>query len=258
MAPWTAASGRTYRLTLVDTNVLSDVLKNCSGEAVGFFRSLLQDHQAPCFAFHTLVELRRREDLFNRFLEVFSVVPWFLMKPWGQIELEELDDEAPSPLLHAFSPLGKDKSYDPHRFFEIISSNPEFTAIEDDWRVEEEFSASVLAQLTDRFDHGPSEANAQDGERFLTFAQEFLLCRPEVPLSRRPAAATYLFSIYYRLYGRTDLPPGEITDVRISAIAPYVEVFWTENFQAEVLKKIRSRVPRLQTLDVFRLRDLRS
>lgn len=260
MTPWTAASGTVYKLCLLDTNIVSDCLKNRDGEGRNLLQYYISKGHAPCFTFHTLVELRRRSDLFHSFLHTFSAIPWFLMKPWGLVELEEADGAIGamlSPILNSFSTSGSDSSYDAKYFFEQYETDASLKNIEDTWRSEEEYGLEVLEKLGGVFGHSCREANAHDAQRFLEFGSARLLRRPEVPLDSRPSAKTYLFSIYYRLFGPKELKPGEMTDVRIAALAPYVDVFCTENFQATVFEKIRHLIPELGDLEVVRLRDLR-
>ncbi len=169
MTPWTAQSGHAYRLCLLDTNVLSDCLKNAGGEGRRFLQRYVAQAHAPCFTFHTLIELRRRPDLFDAFLRMFSLIPWFLLKPWGQIELEETEAGSVSPLLNAFTALGSSTSYDAAEFFKAIERDPGIRTIEDDWRSDEEFGIQVLRHLAESFEPTGPAANSRDAERFLTF-----------------------------------------------------------------------------------------
>ena len=43
----------------------------------------------------------------------------------------------------------------------------------------------------------------------------------------------------------------------IMAVAPYDNAIVTERFQAEIFRKIKSKVPQLKTLKVVTLRELR-
>lgn len=257
MTPWPAPSGRIYDLCLLDTNIVSDCLKNREGEGKRLFEKYLAGEHALCIPFHTLIELRRRPHLFNSFLKTFSVVPWFLLKPWGMIELEELESTILCVLLNAFSPQGRDESYDARQFIMAMEADSQLGRIEADWRDEEEASLDVLKRLGEGFIPAGEGANAKDAGRFLQYAAPYLLRHPEISVDKRPAAKVYLFSIYYRLFGKTKLSSGEMTDVRIAALAPYVDVFCTENFQASVFERIRTRLPEVANLTVVRLRDLR-
>ena len=145
MSPWTAASGTVYDLCLVDTNVVSEVLKNRRGEAQSFLSRFVGGGSAPCFPFHVLVELRRRPDLFKEFLQIFATIPWFLLKPWGLVELEECDARDPSPLLNAFTPLGPNEAYDPQILDDYVRVR--LMKLESEGAIDRVFRKQVMAYL---------------------------------------------------------------------------------------------------------------
>lgn len=68
-----------------------------------------------------------------------------------------------------------------------------------------------------------------------------------------------LYSQYYRLFeeNRT-LDLQDVTDVRITAAAPYVDSIVTESFQAEIFRKVKRQWGHLESLGVFTLKDLRN
>lgn len=68
-----------------------------------------------------------------------------------------------------------------------------------------------------------------------------------------------LYSQYFRLFEesrKTDLQ--DVTDIRIMASSPYMNAIVTENFQAEIFRKIKRVWFRIENLEVYTLKDLRN
>src|SRR5581483_9700133 len=105
-------NGNDYRLVLLDTNALSEFAKQ--GESFHHFLTWSSTHPmfVPCLSLFSVLEMRRRPDVYGRFKELFRVMPCMLMKSHEQL----LEDEArcypdPSgidPTLLGFSMLGGD------------------------------------------------------------------------------------------------------------------------------------------------------
>jgi len=51
--------------------------------------------------------------------------------------------------------------------------------------------------------------------------------------------------------------PNDAMDVKISCIMPYMDAVITENFQANVYKKARKLIPKLNKLEIYTLKDIR-
>lgn len=75
--PWTAPSGNVYNLCLLDTNALSEILKNRKGEATGFLKNYPPGGTAPCMTVYNYIELRRYPDLFEKYLKTFPFFQTF-------------------------------------------------------------------------------------------------------------------------------------------------------------------------------------
>ena len=86
---WTADSGNTNKLCLLDTNALSEIIKHPKSEGRGFVERFGPSTFAPCFTVYNLIELRRKQSLFNSFVEFFAKYPCFLLKPQQMILADE-------------------------------------------------------------------------------------------------------------------------------------------------------------------------
>jgi hypothetical protein len=95
--PWTAQSGNTYRLCLLDTNALSEIVKRPSVEGRGFLDRFGPDSFVPCFTPYNLFELRRHSTVYEKFLAFFAIYPAFLTTPYQYILKAEMTAGGPLP-----------------------------------------------------------------------------------------------------------------------------------------------------------------
>ena len=273
---WTAPSGRTYRLLLLDTNALSEVVKRPDVERLGLLTIVASEPAAPCFTPYSLAELYDAPDVFEAFIDLFSQVPAFVTKPWTMIVEEELElygsEDVPQPMLNAFSPLGPDPSYDLRALLQRLFKDPAILAATGDGRHTDAKDVLTTWQANaPNFQPTQPVANAVDADRFVgeAFQQSLIRLAPEwygqqlevgvVPdIERFPTIATLLYNQYWRLWDASWAPAtSALFDVQIMAIAPYVDMVVTERFQAEIFRKIGKRVRGLDSLEVLTLKGLR-
>jgi hypothetical protein len=273
--PWTASSGNTYNLCLLDTNALSEIVKHPTCEGRGFIECFPPSCWVPCWTIYNLIELRRAEGVYEDWLSFFSTYPCFLLKPFEQLLSDEVAAHpcGPTicPLAHAFAPLGVNTSYDLRAFVDRLFSDPLVASLEQTWTEDQQRTLDIWSAGKTTFEHTNEDANARDADTYVLHAGVEAVARshPEwvepfhksgsVPdLRMLPSLQVMLYSQYYRLHGpQWSQRPGEVTDVQIMAVVPYMDAVVTERFQAEVLRKIRHSVRGLDRVRVATLRDLR-
>lgn len=273
--PWKANSGNIYKLCLLDTNAISEILKYPMNEGIGFTTKYPPSEYAPCFSIYNLLELRRNEEVYTKFLSMFSIYSIFLLKPYKMIFDDEINNyeskSAISPLYNAFTPLGKDDSYNLRLFIDILFSSDQFSTIETDWRKDEEITLQSWIENKHFYKPINKFPNALEADIYINKAwpqyitlmnNEFyknLINKNIFPnIDQFPSIKTMLYSIYYRLYNPSWVPtPSEVTDVKITAVTPYLDVFITEKFQENIITKIKYKVKGLNSLTTVRLKDIR-
>jgi len=273
--PWTANSGNTYNLCLLDTNALSEIIKYPKVEGRGFVERFGPSSFVPCFSVYNLIELRRKQSLFDEFVAFFAKYPCILLKPQPMILNEEkrshVNMSIVSLLMHAFSPLGHNSSYDLRLPIDKLFSREEFAKLEQNWSNEE--SATLLIWLAQKSNFKPkcSVPNAADADDYVMeagiqslLASDLQWAQTEINAGRIPNINNFpslkvmLYSQYYRLHDPHWEPKSqEVADVLIMSAAPYMDVVVTEAFQAEILKKIRKKVVGLEKLQIATLKDIR-
>lgn len=167
--PWKAKSGTTYKLILLDTNIISEILKNNSIKKA-FLLKFGPAEYAVCFTIYNVIEIRRRKDLFDLFIEFFSFYPSFILKPHNQIITEELiygEIKSESILLNAFSKFGKSKAYDFKFFFDHLFDDKEIKKAESEWRKNEQSILKVWISTKKNFVTTSDSTNSKDSDRYI-------------------------------------------------------------------------------------------
>ncbi len=272
---WMAPSGTKYLLCLLDTNAISEIIKNPHNEGTGFIDKFGPKGHVPCVTIYSIIELRRKKELFQQYLNFFSVYPSILVKPIEMIFSEEQKAvnriQPVNALLNAFSPLGQDSSYNLRNFMTQIFDDPVISKYENNWRTYEYDILEIWNKNKENFSPTRTTGNARDAEKFVDEAGlQFLIghfpkwAKFELNAGRVPQVGDFpslqvsLYSVYYRMFDANwTQKPQEVTDLRIIAATPYVDKIITEKFQAEILRKIKNRVPAINNLEIFKLKSIR-
>ena len=103
-------NGTDYRLCLLDTNAVSEMLKNREPAFRNYLTWSLRDDRptfVPAFSLFTIIELRQSPAVYEQFTDVFSTVPCLLLKSREQLLEEEIrlypDPSALDPSLLGFA-----------------------------------------------------------------------------------------------------------------------------------------------------------
>jgi len=280
--PWIGPDGKEYKLCLLDTNIISEISKNPSREGKKFVKKVLENSWIPCITSGSLFEIRKNSIVYDQFLEVFSIIPFFNIKPF--INLYESEKEvyekgvSADPIQLSISPTNKDPKLQLIGFMDEIFSRSEVNESEKYRRSDETQVLNNWISRVDNFKTDSDVANAKDAERYVdeaafqtilkidldldsNFIRDKVEKKEFIDILKFPSVLLMLYSQYYRLYDPGwKSTPQEVTDVEIMAAVPYVDVVITENYQAEILRKVqnRGRHVDIKSLQVLTLRDLRN
>ena len=272
--PITLPNGSNYKLCLLDTNALSEIVKRPTNEGRGYIEMFPPNEYVPCFTVYNLIELRRQPTVFRKFTEFFSVYPSFITKPFQLILKAEVAAKgrvkANDILLQAFTPSGPDSSFQLSKFLDNLFRISTIAKLEREWRESDQDVLNTWQANKVNFNPINSVQNKRDAKKFVHDASIDTLCQiyPEIVqdsinvnnaalLQSFPSMQIMLYSQYYRIFDPTWKPNDqEVTDVCISACAPYVDAVVTENFQAEIYKKVHKHINGMSAT-IAKLRDIR-
>lgn len=269
-------NGTDYRLCLLDTNALSELVKR--EEVLRHFLTWSINAKpafVPCFSLFTVLELRRSPDVYRRFIELFRMIPCLMLKSHEQL-LEETscypDPSRIDPSLLGFSPLGGD-GMDLERVLCCAEQDELFGAQERYWNASQDGIVEGVTSLVANFPpeaetYSRSEIRAfveissfsQLAMRQRSFAEEMLGNNEAVEMAAFPSLKATTYTVWHKFYTDATRKPSrsDAFDIVISAATPYVEAIVTENHQAEALRKTKRLDAFIKNLIVLTLRDFRS
>jgi len=266
-----------YPLCLLDTMAVSEMVKRPTGAMRHFYEWA---HSAnpmfvPCFTIYTLMEIRRKPELFERFVEQFSPLPCLMIKGYAQLLDDEVaaypDPTGVDPCAIAFTPIGGEGNKLTN--LPYLLDLPQHATQERHWN---EAVAEIVEGMVSLVPNFPPESHAytRDEVRYFvrtasysqlifhaeSFVQQMIESGYEIDMDAFPTLKAMTYTVFYKFYSDANRQPrqSDAFDVLIAAALPYVEAFITEAHQADALNKARRCDAFLDELHVFTLRDFLS
>ncbi len=269
-------NGTEYKLCLLDTCVLSELLKNPEKERKNFIKLFLDNYYVPCISIWSILEIRQAKKLFNQFLDFFSIFPFLLTKSSIDIFKDEIENYPKyneiDPILSIFSFISENKELHLNPFFNKLEKNGSFLMYEQQWKSswKKEALESIL-NLKNNFSPAGSSYKATDSLRFVREAlpqyiyihetewSKNLIEKGEEPDPRCfPSIKMSLYTVFFRFYSELREPKiQDIFDISINNIVPYLDAVITEKFQAEIFKKIKRLDDFISHVDIKTINYLR-
>ncbi|MCJ7647684.1 MAG: hypothetical protein MUP85_03630 [Candidatus Lokiarchaeota archaeon] len=270
-------NGTSYRLGLLDTCILSKILTSPDYERQGFFKLFFDPSPIiiPCVTIWSVLELRQKSELYKNFIDFFSVIPFSMLKTPDLLLADEYKHypffNKIDPILFTFSML-KPKSESLTLFLNKVFSNKEVKRAEKNWKNKwkQEKLNSILS-LKSNFISNNKNLNSSDAKRFLNEAlpqyityqnpswiKEKLDKNEEIIFDAFPSAKAALYTVFYRFYVANRKPEvQDVFDILINNIVPYLDYVVTENFQSDILMKIKKADKQFAHLEIKSIRHLR-
>ena len=266
-------NGHDYRLIGLDTNVISEIVREPGRMRSGFL-SHFSPGCLPCFTVYSTFELRRRPDLYAQFLDFFDVLPCGVLKSEDQLFADELaaysSGEEIDPTLVLFSPLNRPTGTNLRNVMDVNFKNKAVLRRERKWLgLKSKLIRDWLA-LKANFPPKGESYTAEEGDAFVEKAtrQRVQYLAPDWARARDtegeqircaafPSSRMILWTLFYRFYLANRTPETQdVFDVLISSPAPYLDAVVTEKHQAEIYKQVARRDPALSRLQICTLADL--
>lgn len=269
-------NGNDYRLVLLDTNALSEFAKQ--GDSFRHFLtwSSAQPMFVPCFSLFSVLEMRRRPDVYGRFKELFRVLPCMLVKSHEQLLEDEVrcypDPSAIDPTLLGFSMLGGE-GMDLVRVLDTASEDEFFRGREKYWNDGAQDIVEGIASLVSNFPpdgdtyrrdevrHFVEMAGfSQVAMRQLDFAKQMLeIDNQAVSIGAFPSVKATTYAVWLKFYADRNRKwtRSDAFDIIIASAIPYVDAVVTESHLAERLRKTQRLDDFIDHLTIHTLRDFR-
>lgn len=269
-------NGTNYRLCLLDTNALSEMVKR--EQVLRNFLTWALDAKpsfVPCFSLFSVLELRRSPDLCHRFVELFRIVPCLMLKSHEQLLEDEVscypDPSRIDPSSLGFSLLGGD-GMDLERVLHRVEEDDFFSTQERYWNDGQDEIVDGISCLVANFPPGAETYTRSEVRTFIEiagfsqlamrqrrFAERITRTKGAVKMDAFPSLKATTYTVWHKFYTDSSRKPSrsDAFDVIISAATPYVDAIVTENHQAEALRKTKRLDACIEHLCIYTLRDFR-
>lgn len=269
-------NGNDYRLVLLDTNALSEFAKQ--GESFRHFLtwSTVQPMFVPCFSLFSVLEMRRRPDVYGRFKELFRVLPCMLVKSHEQLLEDEVrcypDPSGIDPTLLGFSMLGGE-GMDLVCVLDSASEDEFFRGQEKYWNNGAQDIVEGIVSLVANFPpdgdtyrrdevrHFVEMAGfSQVAMRQLDFAKQMVEIENQaVSIGAFPSVKATTYAVWHKFYADRNRKwtRSDAFDIIIASAIPYVDAVVTESHLAEGLRKTKRLDDFIEHLTIHTLRDFR-
>lgn len=231
----------------------------------------------PCFSPFSLLEMRRRVDVYERFKDVFRVFSCILVKSHEQL----LDDEVRSypdpsgidPTLLAFSMLGGE-GMDLDRVLDTAPRDEFFRSREQYWNDGAQDIVEGIASRVANFPPDGETYRRAEGRHFVEVASfEQIVMRQldlakqmvevksqEVDISAFPSVKATTYAVWHKFYADRNRKRArsDAFDIIIAPATPYVDAVVTESHLAESLRKTKRLDDFIEHLSIHALRDFRN
>jgi hypothetical protein len=270
-------NGNDYRLVLLDTNALSEFAKR--GDSFRHFLtwSSAQPRFVPCFSLFSLLEMRRRPDVYGRFKELFRVWPCMLVKSHEQLLEDEVrcypDPSGIDPTLLGFSMLGGE-GMDLVRVLDSASEDEFFRGREKYWNDGAQDIVEGIASLVANFPPDGATYTRDEVRHFveiagfsqvvmrqLDFAKQMVeIDNQAVSIGAFPSVKATTYAVWHKFYADRNRKwtRSDAFDIIIASAIPYVDAVVTESHLAEGLRKTKRLDDFIEHLTIHTLRDFRS
>lgn len=181
-----------FRFWLLDTCVISEIIKYPTQTGQKFLQFMVNTKAIPCIAIWSILELRKAISLYERFLELFSIVPFSLLKTPDDLLKSELmaypNPDHVEPIIYSFTPLNQNPLGHLRRFMENLFSQADIQVAEQAWerKWRQQALDSIIA-LKPNFPPNGKFYTSRDAARFI---QEGV---PQYLISHSPVWAKKVF-----------------------------------------------------------------
>ena len=269
-------NGKSYRLTYLDTNVISEVCKRRElGRAI-VLALLGPEHIIPCYSPLSIIEIKKRTELFESYIECFGALPSIIMKGHDQLVEEEMraypDPRKVDPKICSVWGLHDPDLTDPKDKLRKVIELAGVERQRSKWERDRRVILDGMLSLVKNCPPSGKKYTKQETRDFVRtvnlqhlsnqwpgFIQELRSGGRDFDIDAFPSLKMRGFTVFHRYYADTSRKPllSDVFDILMSSILPYVDTAYLEGFQAEVVRKIKHIDPFISHLEVRTLADLR-
>ncbi|MCG8483066.1 MAG: hypothetical protein MJA31_07130, partial [Clostridia bacterium] len=263
-----------YKLLLLDTNALREIVLNNDNSFLGFINRFIGNSNmyAPVFSIYNVIELFPYQDIYDNFIRVFSVVPCLMFLPYKIILNEEVNSLnnnrcfiINNKVAHAFTMLGSSSSYKLDIFMGKLWNDvelrntitSEIEGLDEIAKAWNETKRSFL-RLNYKINLKKLYLKLEKSAIIKDLKNHNIKVEDKIDIKKLPGARIMEYSHFMRVYDRKKLVTrNDVMDVKMSCSVPYVDAVITEAYQAELYRRAKSFITQLKDLEIYKVSILK-
>jgi hypothetical protein len=268
--------GESYRLTYLDTNAMSELCKRGKLGKALLLALVSRERTIPCYSPLSIIEIRKKTELFEWFIDCFGALPSMMMKGHDQLVEEEIrtypDPSHVDAKLCSVWGLNAPGLKDPRdklrKLIELVGVDKRRRK----WERDRQIILKGMLSLVKNYPPSGSKYTKRETLDFVRkvnlqhlsyqwpeFIQKLGRSGQDFDMDAFPSLKMRGFSVFYRYYADTKRQPvlSDVFDILMSSVLPYVDVAYLERFQSEVVRKAERIDSFLSHLKVRTLADVR-
>lgn len=262
-------NNRLYKLVLIDTCIVSELLKK-KGELSKNLISKLIENRFACFSIQTIKELKFAPDLFDCFFDVFTVFPSLILKDSEMlIEEEILNYEKQIQIDPIITRLSKDprknETFDAKSFINSYFTEEYLKKFKE----EQHNALDCILELKSNYKPKNKSYTLKEINTFIElvgyqqlvfrhkdWCKSFAERKKAIEIEKFPAVQILCFLVFYKFYINNRKPKlSDTSDLLISTAYPYVDEIITEKDQAEMMGQIQKKHDFCNHLEIYTIKD---
>lgn len=257
-------NGKDYKTIVLDTNAIRRMLDDDKQFLTQYLKEfILKEPHAIIISIYTFVELRPFEDIFQKFLNLFDMVPFFMGFPEESIVKAEYEylqmDKEPelcNGMIYSVTSV-ENTMHEVNELFIKGIIDPNLEQFVDD-----------LDEITMAWnDNKPSYNSIKNTADYRKYELDTIRKDvinhlggikgiEDIKLSHFPSMRLMEFVLFKKSKVKKPMVKNDVMDTRISSIIPYADKVITENQQADFFKQSKSLIPQMRNLEILTLSDI--
>jgi len=266
-----------YKLLLLDTNALSDLLKNKKEWIEYIDREFTISKSVICYSVFSLSELSKNDVIFDEYLKFFSVYPSVILDGYEAIFNKELSvygnsGEEVNPITITPYAIFDDSIKSPEVRLRKVLEMSGFYNRTDYWVNSRESVLENILNLKENYRPKGNKFTKKEIEEFvylatiqqvmfrnLKFAEKIVkINKSEIDINQFPSVVATSYVVFYKFYpDKRKSEPSDIFDIMISSLLPYVDYFISEGHLCEIIKKVQNIHGFLSDLTFYSIRKIK-
>lgn len=251
-------NGNNYKLCLFDTNALSSLLLNQASWIKYFDKEFGLGDTIICYSAFSIAELYFRKELFDKFIDLFSIFPSAMIDGYEglfQKEVDSYDNNSQIDFILLAPFAIKDDNLSPKDALILTFKSSGFIEKSIQWRETRPEVIDSMLKLKDNYPPKGKNYTIKEIEEFMfissitqiglrnrKFAQNFLKSEEIIDVSKFPSLKSMVYTVFYKFYTTNrKATDSDMFDIIIASAFPYVDYCITEGNLCEIFKQVQNR-----------------